>query len=876
MFYDDYGNSFIPISQGSQENDLKTKKEQKKYKKSDKISKKSTWIPKTIYAKNFLFNNLKNNKNSRYVSVLGHLHHGKSTLVNVISSSVHLINERSLFQEFSDFFYMEKQRGISLQSSITTLLLCNRKGKSCIFSLIDCPGHLEFFDQSLIGIKISDGALIVVDVADGVLIGTELSLRNSIFEGLSIVVILNAIDRLIIEYGYSPKTSHKKIIHILDELNSILEECIIKSNIKNIQKIKFFNPIYNNVCFASFLQGWSFTLEQYSEIYISCQPSISLSIGDLSLKFWNNFHYEEKEFSSKKTMFANFILEPLYKLTFLSISEPALHVQKFFEIEFGLSGINYSELLSNREKLTGTCFSFFLGGCRQSNLTSNHTGLISAILRHIPCFKKTLSFKKDFFKKTIGIYCIGYIYKFCPSRDNGIFYALARIVKGSLRNNTYISLITEGHKFYSNQKFYLLCEIEEIFLPIGRYNINIPSVSVGSIVFIKGIHAVIRRSAVFFEASCKFKNMENFYFSFIKILLSVGLTSSLIVSLEPLYSFQLKKLYISLRKCCKIYPALSCETDPAGAIEICGPGELYLDCVLHDTRLVFETLDIKASNPLPISKETIESNINNDESYIGKKVKVSLYKNFSSLDNIYLSTKNEIFPMKKNKFSFNYWKNLKNSINSGLIVKNFEDSEHGDKLNANSVWFFGPQGTSLSSCCLTGKFDSRKISFGFKNKIKKSFNLAVNEGPLSFEPLYQTKFQLKCISKDFLLSFEDKNFSGDMRRILHEMFLKNCPSICEPHCFLELKFHFKFFSTIIKLIKLKMGYLLSSRYLSEENVFIIRFGISLLKSIELESELNFLTNKSASLFMFPDGWEKTSTGEARKNQRKSFDYICEN
>ena len=83
--------------------------------------------------KNYLrkkFSDKKSNwqkKKSRYLAVLGHLHHGKSTFINNLSSSVHLVNQKSLFKDFTDFFFLEKQRALSLQTSITTLLVCNKR-----------------------------------------------------------------------------------------------------------------------------------------------------------------------------------------------------------------------------------------------------------------------------------------------------------------------------------------------------------------------------------------------------------------------------------------------------------------------------------------------------------------------------------------------------------------------------------------------------------------------------------------------------------------------------------------------------------------------------------------------------------------------------
>ena len=98
MFYDKLGNS-ISVNLREKINHIYPNKTRPFYLKKKRV-------PKTIYAKKYLIKNLSiNKKNSRCISVLGHIHHGKSTFINALSSSVHLVNQKSLFKEFADFFF---------------------------------------------------------------------------------------------------------------------------------------------------------------------------------------------------------------------------------------------------------------------------------------------------------------------------------------------------------------------------------------------------------------------------------------------------------------------------------------------------------------------------------------------------------------------------------------------------------------------------------------------------------------------------------------------------------------------------------------------------------------------------------------------------
>jgi 116 kDa U5 small nuclear ribonucleoprotein component len=850
MYYDKLGNT-ISLN-------LKNNLKNLDYSKSlSYFSIKKKYIPKTIYSKRFLIKNLAiNRKRSKCISVLGHLHHGKSTFINTLSSSVHLVNQKSLFKEFSDFFFLEKQRALSLHSSVTTLLVCNKKGKSFIITLIDSPGHPEFFDQSLTAIKISDGSLVIIDISEGVLMGTELALRNCIIEGLSIVIILNAIDRLILEYGYSSKIIQKIIQKILDEINSILEECLLKSKFDSNRDLKFFNPIDNNVCFASFLQGWSFTLEQYADIYISCQPSICLSSRNLCIMLWNNFCYNISKYCNKKSMFADFIIEPLYKLIFLALSEPILQIQRFLEVELGIYGIKNNEITVNNWKVIMSCFTFFFGGCRESKLIPNHSGLISSVIKNIPCYIQTNKYKRSFLKKIKSLSCLSYIYKLCPIQHENDFFGLTRIIKGSVECKKKFSIITEGHRYYSKEYVRLNCEIENIFVPIGQYNINISSAQYGSIVFLKGIDKIVRKSAILFRDVCKVQNLEGFYFSILKIISENGSYNCLSICIETVYLYQLKKLYNSLRKCNKVYSSLSCEVDQSGRLTINGPGELYLDCVLHDSRFVFENIDIKVSNPFSAKKETIDFSEYLSDTYFDNKMRISLSKNYNSYDEVNSFYKNEVFPNLKQNFSSNYWKKLKKTINAGFIIKNIEEKYQINKSKINSFWFLGPENISAPSCCLIGNPNIKKIPILFMKKLIRGFNLAIEKGPSIFEHLHEIKYEINCRKKSLSLDYQTKCFPGDLRRIFLNIFLKNSPIIYEPFYLSEVLFQSKFFSVIIKIIQSRRGIVLSSNFFTKSKIFIIRFNIPSIYSIGLDLEFTFLTNKNTLCLFFFENWKK--------------------
>jgi len=71
-------------------------------------------------------------------------------------------------------------------------------------------------------LRICDGALLVVDVIEGVMLGTEEIIKYLIKEKIPITVVLNKIDRLILEMKIPPDDAYLKIKHTIEEINSVI------------------------------------------------------------------------------------------------------------------------------------------------------------------------------------------------------------------------------------------------------------------------------------------------------------------------------------------------------------------------------------------------------------------------------------------------------------------------------------------------------------------------------------------------------------------------------------------------------------------------------------------------------------------------------
>jgi U5 small nuclear ribonucleoprotein component len=146
------------------------------------------------------------------------------------------------------------------------------------------------------GLRICDGVLLVVDAIEGVMLMTEKIIKHIIREKLPVVVVINKIDRLIIEMKIPPEDAYLKLKHTLEEINGIFLKCAQQLGMENNYKI---SPALNNVVFAAAEYGFIFNLElmarKYQERFPSVDPNAFKSI------LWGDYYFNRETRKFQRT-----------------------------------------------------------------------------------------------------------------------------------------------------------------------------------------------------------------------------------------------------------------------------------------------------------------------------------------------------------------------------------------------------------------------------------------------------------------------------------------------------------------------------------------------------------------------------------------------
>jgi len=165
------------------------------------------------------------------LATAGHVDHGKSTLVNFLTG-----------QE-TDRLKEEKQRGLTISLGYTYFDYDDKK-----FSIVDVPGHSDYFKNTISGFSNVDGVLFCIDSTQGWSQQSEEHFLSLVNLGINnLLFFLTKTDKKDIVFGKNDLIN--KLIDFKEINYSLVEFSSINSDKKSVQKIiyEFFNKSKSNI-----------------------------------------------------------------------------------------------------------------------------------------------------------------------------------------------------------------------------------------------------------------------------------------------------------------------------------------------------------------------------------------------------------------------------------------------------------------------------------------------------------------------------------------------------------------------------------------------------------------------------------------------------
>ncbi|RKO85108.1 Eftud2 protein [Blyttiomyces helicus] len=282
------------------------------------VKKKKTYVlekdlPVTKYSKEFLADLTAYPDLIRNVAIVGHLHHGKTSFVDVLVSQTHDMHwDLEARERYTDVHQLERDRGVSIKSMPLSLVMQDLRGKSHLINVLDTPGHVNFTDEVTAAIRICDGAVLIVDAVEGVMANTERLIKHLVSEKIPITLVVNKVDRLILELKLPPTDAYFKLKHTIEEVNSVISQYAPDVRL---------SPERGNVCFASSQMGWCFSLRSFAKMYAQ-NSAESFDSDEFAKRLWGDIYFDPAKRSFRRRpaesggtrTFVHFVLEPLFKL----------------------------------------------------------------------------------------------------------------------------------------------------------------------------------------------------------------------------------------------------------------------------------------------------------------------------------------------------------------------------------------------------------------------------------------------------------------------------------------------------------------------------------------------------------------------------------
>eukprot|EP00591_Stephanopyxis_turris_P009503 CAMPEP_0195522194 /NCGR_PEP_ID=MMETSP0794_2-20130614/20093_1 /TAXON_ID=515487 /ORGANISM="Stephanopyxis turris, Strain CCMP 815" /LENGTH=851 /DNA_ID=CAMNT_0040651887 /DNA_START=127 /DNA_END=2682 /DNA_ORIENTATION=+ len=692
--------------------------------------------------------------NIRSMSVIAHVDHGKTTLTDSLVQKAGIISSKAAGgARYTDTRADEAERGITIKSTGISMFFdyvkdpANKLGmteeeekaqkealvdkqdtdsnvkiteNSYLINLIDSPGHVDFSSEVTAALRVTDGCLVVVDTIDGVCVQTETVLRQAIGERVKPVLMVNKVDRALLELQLPAEELYQAFCRSIESVNVIVatynEEALGDCQV---------DPCKGTVAFGSGLHQWAFTLKKFAMTY---GAKFGVPESKMMEKLWGDNYYDPSRkvwTNSDKNgtldrAFCQFIATPLTGLFVAIMAEKQGKVNKMLKA-IGVTMKADEKDLVGKQLLKRVMQKWLPAG----------DAVLEMIVLHLPSPAQAQKYRVDTLydgplddatatairncDTTDGAPLCMYISKMVPTSDKGRFYAFGRVFSGKIATGQKVRIM--GPNYVPGKKSELWVKnIQRTVIMMGRYTEQVADVPAGNTCALVGVDQYLLKSGTIctMDDACCIKTMK------------FSVSPVVRCAVEPKNSADLPKLVEGMKRLAKSDPMVLCYTEESGEHIIAASGELHLEICLQDLQNDFMGTEVKVSDPVVSFRETCQS----------KSYQTCLSKSANKHNRLFV----EAEPMSSELCIAIDDGQIKAGADAKLQGRKLADEFGWDVSEARKIWAFGPEGTGPNTFVDTTKGVNYLLEI--KESVVGGFAWAAGSGPLCEEQMRGCRFNL--------------------------------------------------------------------------------------------------------------------------------------
>jgi len=781
--------------------------------------------------------------NIRNMSVIAHVDHGKSTLTDSLVSKAGIIaGAKAGEMRFTDTRQDEIDRGITIKSTAISMyfplgeedvadIKQKTDGGEFLINLIDSPGHVDFSSEVTAALRVTDGALVVVDCVEGVCVQTETVLRQSLAERVKPVLVINKVDRALLELQVEKEDLYQSFCRTIESVNVIVSTY----NDPVLGDVQVY-PEQGTVAFGSGLHGWAFSLRNFAGRY---SKKFGVDKSKLMPKLWGDNYFNPKTKKWTKSAdggaeraFNMFVLDPIFRIFDHIMNFKKDDIPKLLEkLEIKLIGDERD--LEGKPLLKVVMKKFLPAG----------DALLEMIVINLPSPVTAQRYRVETLyegpmddESAIAIRdcdakgpLMVYVSKMVPTSDKGRFYAFGRVFSGTVSSGPKVRI--QGPNFVPGKKEdSVIKSIQRTVLMMGRSVDAIEDCPAGNIVGLVGVDQFLLKSGTLTTSETA-HNMKVMKFSVSPVVQ---------VAVECKNASDLPKLVEGLKRLSKSDPCVKTMINENGEIIIAGAGELHLEICLNDLEHEHAGVPLRKSDPVVGYRETVTA----------ESSMIALSKSQNKHNRLYVKAE----PLGDE---------LTADIEEGRVAprddpkiraRYLADTYGWDVTDARRIWTFGPD-TTGPNLFLDGSKGVQYMN-EIKDSVVAAFQWATKEGGLADEPMRGIRFNiLDCTLHADAIHRGGGQIIPTARRVCYAAQLLAKPTLQEPMFLVEIAVPESAQGGVYSCLNVRRGQVFSSEQRIGTPMYTMKAYLPVSESFGFNADLRAATGGQAFPQAVFDHWE---------------------